>query len=141
MDVGEILNGGPEPEWYKVPGSEAQIKIAKLNPGERRAIGRKAMRSRFVANHRIEWQDNEQANILLLDASVVDWKGIEQNGEKLPCTLDNKVALDNCWEEFTVLWNTVAARIEAKEKINEEAERGNLSTGRSSTSPSQPNTV
>ncbi len=125
MDVGEILNGGPKAEWFKVPGSEAQIQITKLNPGQRREIGRKATRTRFVANQRIEWQATEEANRLLLDASVVGWKGIERNGEDFPCTPENKVALDNCWAEFSELWNAIAASNRAREMAREEAERGN----------------
>lgn len=125
MDVGQILNGGPEAKWYTVPGSEAQVQIAKLTPGKRREILKVAGRHRFLSGQRVEWTDWEQANDLFLEASVLAWRGIECEGSEYPCTPENKRALDANWSEFNALWDAIAGASGARDRAREEAERGN----------------
>ena len=125
MDVGKILSGGPEAKWYTVPGSKAEVQIAKLTPGTRREILKDSMRHRFLSGQRIEWTDWEQANDLFLEKSVVAWRGIEHEGAEYPCTPENKKALNANWTEFNELWNEIAGTTGARDKAREEAERGN----------------
>lgn len=126
MDIGNILNGGPEPEWYTVPGTEAKVQIRNPKPSRRREIVRQATRTRMSRGQRVEILDNDKLNLLLLDECVRSWKNIEQDGEELECTMENKRLLDENWDKFNALWNAVVGSLGTMEDALEEAERGNL---------------
>lgn len=125
MDIGNILNGGPEPEWYTVPGTEVQVQIRNPKPSRRREIVRQATRTKMSRGQRAEILDNDKLNLLLLDECVRNWKNIEQNGEELECTTENKRLLDENWDKFNALWNAVVGSLGVMEDALEEAERGN----------------
>lgn len=125
MDIGDILNDGPEAEWYTIPGTEVQVQIANVKPGRRRELMRQATRVRFVRGQRIEWRDEEELGRLLLNEYVCDWKNIKRNGDEFPCTPENKNSLDYNWGEFSTFWNNIVAKFNATEEALEETERGN----------------
>lgn len=125
MDIGEILNGGPEAEWYTIPGTEVKVQITSPKPSRRREIVRKATRFRMSRGQRVEWRDDEVLNRLLLDECVRGWKNIERDGGKFECTPENKIVLDENWDKFNALWNAVVGNLGAMEDALEEAERGN----------------
>ncbi|KKL91581.1 hypothetical protein LCGC14_1893240, partial [marine sediment metagenome] len=87
---------------------------------------RQATRTRMSRGQRVEILDNDKLNLLLLDECVRSWKNIEQDGEELECTMENKRLLDENWDKFNALWNAVVGSLGTMEDALEEAERGNL---------------
>jgi hypothetical protein len=51
--------------------------------------------------------DDKALNDALLDAAVVAWEKIEEDGKPLECNMANKKRLDDNWQEFSVLWQRV----------------------------------
>lgn len=125
MDIKEILSNGDDGKWYRIPDSNARLKIRSLTPKERRTVLRQCTSQRLIQNRWREETDWERLNSLMLDLVVVDWDEIQESGQKLPVTTENKTKLDENWPSFANLWNAVVARSSNMEDAVAEAELGN----------------
>lgn len=133
MDVGKLLSEGPQGKWYGIPNSKARVQIRVPTPAERRKILDRATRKFRRRGQQEEVVNSELVNELLLKISIIDWEGIEQNGEPLPCSDENRVLLDDCWTEFSSLWNDVLGVATEVAQAEEEEETKNSPTGLGST--------
>lgn len=134
MDITRIVSpNGDDGQWYRIPGTEAQLKIRQIKPKRQREIIRECTRKFTRRRQLIEEVDNERANRLFLLESVVDWKAVEKDGTPLAVTNENKVLLDDNWPAFSDLWNNVLVREDELVASVEEAELGNSASGESST--------
>jgi len=124
MDISSLLNGDPG-RWYRVPGSNAEVKIRQVKPQRSREIVRATTRQILKRGRLVEKSDQERANDLFLQEAVMDWRGIERDGEPLPITPENRRLLDNNWPEFASLWNQIVVRDEELVDEIEEAELKN----------------
>ncbi len=126
MDIGKILNGGPEGKWYSVPEADkVRVKIKNVKPSRRREIVKQCTRKRVIKGQYVtELNDDRLADILLKEC-VVEWEGIEHEGEPFPCNDDNKRILDENWPQFNSLWNVVIGELNSMDTAFEENELGN----------------
>lgn len=107
MDIGEILNGGLEPEWYTIPGTNVRIAIKAVKPKDRDRMVRQCTSKRMRRGQLIEEVDIPRLNNLLLEDSVVKWENVEKGDESFPCTTENRRALNDNWPAFNKLWLSV----------------------------------
>lgn len=122
MDINKYLNGSDEGDWYKVSGSDAEIRIKILKPKETDAM-RDQCRMRVLQGRRSQETINEKKlNKLMLEKSVIDWRKLENAGEVLQCTPENKILLDENWQEFRDLWNNVVLGGDEAELLRVEEE-------------------
>ena len=130
MDIGTILNGGPEGFWHPIPGAKGvRVKIRNVKPSVRRGMVRTCTKRYTRRGQVISEIDDNRLSVMLLQECVMDWGGIEHNDEPFTCTPENKRMLDDHWPEFSNLWNSVIGDLNAIEQQMAEAEMGNSSSG------------
>lgn len=133
MDIGTLLNGGPEGVWHPIPGAEgARVKIRNVRPKRRRELVLACTKKYMRRSQVVAEIDDLRLSDMLLQECVIEWEGIEHGGEPFPVTPENKRLLDDNWPEFSNLWNAVIGDVNAIDEQMAEAELGNLPTGQTS---------
>ncbi len=125
FDVKQILNGGPEPDWYTVPNTNVRIAIRAVKPKDRDRFVRQCTTKRMRRGQQVEEVDIPRLNNLLLDDSVVKWENVENGGELFPCTAENRRALNDNWPAFNKLWLGVIREHSDLDEAFVEEEMGN----------------
>lgn len=87
--------------WFKFDESDpksGEIALRPLNSERRKEIRKKAIKKRVEYKHGqrfpVEEPDDDLFSELVWDYSIVDWSGlVDDAGNEIPCTLENKVFL------------------------------------------------
>lgn len=108
-DIGTIINGrSKDGTWYKIPNFEGgEVLIRMLNPKEKRELFEKSTIRRIRGGRTHEYQDLGVANREAVKIAVLDWRGLQKDGEDYPVTDENKVELSDRWDKFFDLWTAV----------------------------------
>ena len=131
MDISTFVDGEPVARWHTIPGTEVRVQIRIMKPRRRREMLRQCTRRRRRGGMAVDEVDNDRLLRMMLEYCVVDWKGIERNGQALPVTPENKRLLDDNWSEFAMLWNgVIGEEVALGDELDEEAAE-NLGSGQS----------
>ena len=125
MDVTKFVKNQERDAWYKIPDSNVEVHIKQIPNKKVKMFSKDCMK---VINPGISMQkeiDEEKLNKVLLNEAVLGWKNIEMDGKPFPCTRENKIILDESWEEFRTLWNNVVVHEKNMESLLVEEERKN----------------
>ena len=125
FDVGQILNGGPEPEWYTVPGTNVRVAIRAVKPKDRDRFVRQCTTKRMRRNQLVEEVDIRRLNNLLLDDSVTGWENVKNGDNPFDFTPENCRALNDNWPAFNKLWLSVIREHSDLDEAVMEEELGN----------------
>ncbi|MCH7560402.1 MAG: hypothetical protein IIC67_03370 [Thaumarchaeota archaeon] len=102
MDIKQILNGADTGKWEEIDNSGVDALWRALKPKEydlfRKQSERKT-RQGVVTDH-------EKLAKLCLDAMIMDWRGLDNNGQSYECTSEHKIELDENWMPFRLFWSS-----------------------------------
>ena len=134
MDIGKVL--AREGEWHTIDGYEnVEVLIRASTPKNMRDLVKRFSKKIRVKGTVTEDYDWDQINYALVQDTVMDWKGIEQDGQPLPVSQESKRMLFDSWPAFNALCNAVWDTAKTTEAAEREADLGNLSTGQTSSLP------
>lgn len=115
-------------KWEKLPGSDVEVFLKHLIPDDLDRIGKKRELYKGPSG-KMNFQLYREA---VLKEVVVNWKNFTLDGEPLPCSDENKVAMDKAYLPFRMAWFKVSG-LSAQDEEEEGDELGNSSSGPSST--------
>lgn len=100
MDVTNLFKQKKEREvdWHTIPGSNARLQLMHLLPED---LDKIAARRDVNQKGRLHYKKYREA---VMKEAIKGWEGIEMDGQPLPCSDENKLALDGCWGQFRGTW-------------------------------------
>jgi hypothetical protein len=127
MDIGTLTDESFVADVEFMDGVTVRMKYV---PRDRMAeLVRKATAVRYdrKTHRREEEFDPVEGNVLLGEAAVVGWSGLEKDGKPFPFTTENRDLLMRKWGEFSRFVNDVCVDLEALTAAAREESRGNCS--------------
>lgn len=120
MDISKL--NGSEGTWYDIPKWDdgARIRIVRPTPGVVEEMVRRVTTKTYKRGQVYEEQNNELFARLFCDASILGWENIEENGEPMLVTLENKLRLLRDYHVVQAIWQDVVGReVDVREAIRE----------------------
>ncbi len=124
MEISSELAEVAEGKWYDMPGSDARFKVKDLSPDRLKVFRRQCARPRSIEHP--DGIDGDLLAQLLLKECMVEWDGMEMDGQPYPRTEENRQYLFDKWPKFYRFWLQLYTSIVTDGQAQQESELGNL---------------
>lgn len=126
FDIGKIVEQDEFSAW--VPFIEGiKVKIKHIPREELLALRKKAVQVDFDrrTHQKIEQYDAITGAVILGQAAIQDWEGLQSNGQPFPCTPENIEILMRKWADFARFVDETCTDLVALMEAEMESERKN----------------
>ena len=102
MDISKTLKDLDEGEWHDWSGTDVRLKVRNLRPFQMQALRRRHIRR--VSDKYPDGMDVDGLNESVLNACLIGWEGLTDNGSAYECTEENRIKLFRDVPDFYVFW-------------------------------------